>query len=72
MWSTVLSVVKSVGVKLLAQLVALVSDFLGFLIMVKKDQIQEKKDKKTKEFNECADKVCNDGSLDDLLDLRRK
>lgn len=40
--------------------------------MVKKDQIQEKKDKKTKEFNECADRVCNKGDIDDLLDLRRK
>jgi len=42
------------------------------MIMVKKDQIQGKKEKKTEEFNGRVDGVCNNGNLDDLLDLRRE
>jgi hypothetical protein len=72
MWTIILNILKTVGVKLVAQFVSLLSSFLSFLIMMKKDQIQEKKKKKAQEFNKCADKVCNEGSLDDLLDLRRK
>ena len=63
---------KRVGISLLTKLVTLVLDLLKFLIMVKKDQIQEKKDRRTKEFNKEVDRVCNEGNIDDLLDLRRK
>ena len=72
MWNTIKSFLSSVLLKSLSDICSAVIAVFQYFLFVKKEEIKTKNEKKKEEQNKKIDEVCNNGSLNDLLNLGDK
>ncbi len=69
MWSVVISFLSSLLTKSLSAICSAVSSVFQYFLYVKKEETMTKKEEIRKEENKKIDDVCNNGSINDLINL---
>lgn len=70
--ATFLSVLKTIGVTILSSALSFAIKLMEYMISVHKDELKRQEEKKMNESNERLEKVCDDGTLSDLLDATKE
>lgn len=69
MWSVVISFITSLLTKSFSALCTAVAYVFQYFLYVKKEEVKTKKEEKRQEENKKIDEVCDNGSLNDLINL---
>jgi hypothetical protein len=72
MWSVVASFIASLVLKSFSSICSVVNTVFKYFLFVKKEEVKEKTEKKRVEENKKIDDVCDNGTIEDLIDLGAK
>lgn len=72
MLSTIISLFGNSLISLLTKLLGFGTKLIEYLYVCKKDKMKKEKQKSEDNFNKKVDDICNNGSIDDLIDLKKK
>ncbi len=70
--ATFLSILKTIGVTILSSALSFATKLMEYMISVHKDELKRQEEKKINESNSRIEKVCDEGTLSDLIDATKE